>query len=133
MPARYSMEMLKTRVVHDLEELLNCRREAMEELPEDFEETRSSLLNYGLPDLGSLTLDNPKDRALIQRLLEQTLSSFEPRLTRIRVFLESQDEGNRTLKFRIDALLRVEPAGEPITFDTIVDLTSQKCDVRSAR
>ena len=33
---------------------------------------------------------------------------------------------DRALRFRIEALLRVEPAPEPVTFDAVLQLNTQK-------
>ncbi|MGH8431366.1 MAG: hypothetical protein ACREUF_13280 [Solimonas sp.] len=42
---------------------------------------------------------------------------------------ETTDKGNGTLRLRVDALLRAEPAPEPIAFDTVVDLLSKNVTV----
>jgi type VI secretion system protein ImpF len=104
-------------VTRDLEALLNTRRERFEDLPPEFTEARQSLVNYGLPDFSALSLQSLEDRNRIRRVLEQTIALFEPRLTRVRVTLEAPRAHEQTLRFRIDAMLRVEPAPEPVTFD----------------
>jgi type VI secretion system protein ImpF len=113
----HNLQQVKQAVTRDLEALLNTRREYMKDLPPEFVETRQSLVHYGLPDFSALSLQSNQDRNRIRRVLEQTIALFEPRLERVRVALELPREHEQTLRFRIDAMLRVEPAPEPVTFD----------------
>jgi type VI secretion system protein ImpF len=113
-------------VARDVEALLNSRQEALEELPAEFVEVNRSLVTYGLPDLTSLSLLNKDDRNRIRRAVEQAIIQFEPRLLRVRVALEAPREHDRGLRFRIDALLRVDPAPEPVTFDAVLQLNTQQ-------
>jgi len=113
----HGLGQVKQAVTRDLEALLNTRRERFEDLPPEFTEARQSLVNYGLPDFSALSLQSLEDRNRIRRVLEQTIALFEPRLTRVRVTLEALRAHEQTLRFRIDAMLRVEPAPEPVTFD----------------
>jgi type VI secretion system protein ImpF len=113
----HGLDQVKQAVTRDLEALLNTRRERFEDLPPEFTEARQSLVNYGLPDFSALSLQSLEDRNRIRRVLEQTIALFEPRLTRVRVTLEAPRAHEQTLRFRIDAMLRVEPAPEPVTFD----------------
>lgn len=117
---------LERAVARDLEALLNTRQEALEELPGEFKEVNRSLIVYGLPDFTSLSLMNPDDRKRILRAVEQAIAEFEPRLQRVRVTLEAPRQNDRGLRFRIDALLRVDPAPEPITFDAVLRLNTQQ-------
>jgi type VI secretion system protein ImpF len=113
-------------VARDVEALLNSRQEALEELPAEFVEVNRSLVTYGLPDLTSLSLLNKDDRNRIRRAVEQAIIQFEPRLLRVRVALEAPRDHDRGLRFRIDALLRVYPAPEPVTFDAVLQLNTQQ-------
>jgi len=113
-------------VARDLEALLNSRHETLEELPSEFVEVNRSLVTYGLPDLTSLSLLSQDDRNRIRRAVEQAITVFEPRLLRVRVALEAPRERDRGLHFRIDALLRVDPTPEPVTFDAVLQLNTQQ-------
>ncbi len=125
-----TVRQLESSVARDLEAMLNTRREALEELPEDFQEVNRSLVNYGLPDFTAYSLLSEKDRARIRRILEETITTFEPRLQRVRVTLEAQREHEKALRFRVDALLRVEPSPEPVTFDALLQLLNQEYQVK---
>jgi type VI secretion system protein ImpF len=121
-----NLRQLRAVVRRDLEALLNARQETLEELPPEFTEVSRSLLTYGLPDFTSLSLLSANDRNCIRRALEQAIATFEPRLDGVRVTLEAPREHDLTLRFHIEALLRVEPAPEPVTFDALFQLNTQE-------
>jgi type VI secretion system protein ImpF len=130
-PDRFqNLRQLKQAVTRDLEALLNTRQEVWEELPAEFTELRRSLLTYGLPDFTALSLLDPHDRTRIRRAVEQAIATFEPRLTRVRVTLEAPRPHEHTVRFHIEALLRVEPAPAPVTFDAMLQLPTQEYVVR---
>jgi type VI secretion system protein ImpF len=117
---------LKRSVARDLEELLNTRREALHDLSVDFTEVNRSLVMYGLPDFTSLNLLGVTDRNRIRRTLEQAIAEFEPRLRHVRVVLEEPRQNDRAMRFRVEALLHVEPASEPVRFDAVLRLNTQE-------
>jgi type VI secretion system protein ImpF len=121
-----NLRQLKQAVARDLEALLNTRREALEELPSEFSEVRRSLLTYGLPDFTAFNPLSENDHNQIRRALEQAIATFEPRLARVRVSLRPWYEHERALRFRVEALLRVDPAPEQVTFDAVLRLHSQE-------
>lgn len=125
-----SVRELERIVARDLEALLNTRQETLEELPAEFAEVNRSLLTYGVPDLSSFSLDSESERARIQAVLEQAIALFEPRLEQVRVVLEGPRNHDRGLRFRIEALLRVEPAPEPVTFDALLQVNTQQYVIR---
>ncbi len=56
---------------------------------------------------------------------------FEPRLANVRVVpLEWRHAGTRTLRFRIEGLLLMDPAPEHVSFDTVLELTSGEYEVQ---
>jgi type VI secretion system protein ImpF len=117
---------LKRAVARDLETLLNTRQEALEEIPESFEEVRRSLLTYGLPDFSASSLLSPRDRARIRRALEDAIAAFEPRLERVRITLEESQPTERAMRFKVEGWLRIDPAPEPVAFDTVLQLTTRE-------
>jgi type VI secretion system protein ImpF len=121
---------LKASVARDLEALLNTRREILAELDDDWVQTRTSLMTYGLPDFTAFSLLGPKDRQRIRRVLEEAIAIFEPRLEHVHISLDAPRALDRALRFRVDAMLRVDPAPEPVTFDTVLQLPSQQYIVR---
>jgi type VI secretion system protein ImpF len=117
-------------VSRDLEALLNTRSEAARVLPEAFVECRKSSLTFGIPDFSSYSLLSPRDRDRIRRALETAIGLHEPRLTRVRVVLESQRAYERALRFRVEALMNLGPEREKVQFDAVLQLNTQSYQVR---
>jgi type VI secretion system protein ImpF len=124
-----SLREFKQAVRRDLEWLLNTRQIA-EGLPPALKETNDSLAAYGLPDFTTLSIENVADQKRIKREIEDTIRRFEPRLENVVVSFETGRPTERVLRFRIDARLKVDPAPEPITFDTVLQLGSGQYLVR---
>jgi type VI secretion system protein ImpF len=128
-----SLRELEGAVARDLEALLNTRQETLDELPAEFKEVNRSLITYGLPDFTALSLLSLADRTRILRSVESAIARFEPRLQRVRVQLETPRNHDRGLRFRIDALLRVDPSPEPVTFDAVLQLNTQQYVVQGQK
>jgi len=123
-----SFRRFKEGVKRDLEWLLNTR-----EIPESakgFQQLPKSLYSYGLPDISSMGIHSPRDRDRLLRMLESTIRKFEPRISNIKVHLEPVVVNTRMLRFRIEGLLRVDPAPEPVSFNTLLELTSGEYEVK---
>lgn len=129
-----SIRLLKASVRRDLEWLLNTRQNP-EAVGEDYPELAKSMFNYGLPDFSSMSFDNPKDRMRLLRHLENTIRIFEPRLQSPRVVPVQSDGSlsNRTIRFQIEGLLKMDPAPEQVTFDTVLQLSSGEYQIRGER
>jgi type VI secretion system protein ImpF len=112
---------LKQSVRRDLENLLNTRRRCLP-LPAGLTELQQSLASYGLPDFTGTAITNPEGREEFRQTVETVIRTCEPRFKTIKVqLLESADPLDRTLRFRIDALLYAHPAPELVTFDSAVE------------
>jgi len=116
-----SLRLLKMSVRRDLEWLLNTRQ-FVDEVPEDLKEVRKSVALYGLPDFTAANVKSSTDQLQMRRVIQEVIREFEPRLSNVRVTVEPGRNGERALHFRIDALLRVDPAPEPVTFDSTLHL-----------
>lgn len=123
---------LKDSVRRDLENLLNTRPPWR--LPtERWPELEVSLANYGLPDFSSANLSSDENRERYRKVIEDTLRNYEPRFVKVRVVLLDEEQSmDRTLNFRIDALLHVEPEPEPIAFDSIVEPVHRTMKLRES-
>ena len=115
-----SIDRLKESVRRDLEWLLNTRR-TPETAPDSLQLLQRSLYHYGLPDTTSMSRDSVEVRTRLARLVEQAISAFEPRLDGVRVTLAG---GEKTaigaVRFVIEAMLRMDPSPERISFDTML-------------
>ena len=121
---------IKQAVQRDLEWLLNSRR-ILADLPADLRHVRQSLLTYGMADFTTASLNNPSDQQVLRRALVEAIQLFEPRLMQVEVTLVEGHEFDRALRFRIDALLRIEPQPEPISFDSVLQLNTKAFVVQS--
>ncbi len=124
-----SVRQLKAALRRDLEWLLNTRQTpdpATEALPE----ARQSLFNYGLPDTSSLSIQSVKDQNRLLWMLESTVAIFEPRLEGIKVNMEPTAPGSRLIRFQIEGLLKMDPAPERVSFDTVLELTSGVYEIK---
>lgn len=124
-----SLGRLKQSVRRDLQALFNTRRG--NPAPPEGGELQTSLVNYGLPDFSSASIVSALDRNQIRRALETAVARFEPRLRDVVVTLLPTPATERALHFRIDARLRVEPAPEPVVFDTVLHIHSGEYEIRA--
>lgn len=121
---------LKEAVKRDLEWLLNARQ-IVGGLPPELKELNRSLAAYGLPDFASVSVKSPSDQKRMQRVLEWTISAFEPRLENVTVVLSPVSDLDHKLRFRIDARIKVEPSPEPVTFDTVLQASTNQYVVKA--
>jgi type VI secretion system protein ImpF len=127
-----SVYQLKESVRRDLEWLLNTRVVAVRP-DERLREVNHSVYVYGLPDFTAYSLSNPDDQNKLIRHLQAAIKTFEPRLAKVRVVpLGVAAANTRVLRFRIEALLSMDPAPEHISFDTTLQLASGEYEVVSA-
>jgi type VI secretion system protein ImpF len=127
----YPLEQMLAAVKRDLEDLLNTRQTAGDQLIR-YPELAHSLLGYGLPDLISLPVHTPHDREVLCSLIQQIITSHEHRLKDVKITLleELAEDSNRSLKLRIEARLRLDPAPE-VAFETILELMTGRARVKA--
>jgi type VI secretion system protein ImpF len=122
-----SVRLLKSAVRRDLEWLLNSRR-ICDPPDEGLKELNRSTYTYGLPDLSTLTMAATGDRNKLVRQILATINMFEPRLANVRlVLVETADSAKKDVRLRVEAMLRMDPVPEPISFDTVIELKSGNC------
>jgi type VI secretion system protein ImpF len=122
-PVQYrllDMRQIKALVIRDLENLLNTRL-TIYQPPAEFTEINRSVLVYGLKDFTSQSTKSTTLRKTLRQDIERTVARFEPRLRNVKIHLEADQRGN-SLRFRINALLVMEPETEPVQFDTVFDI-----------
>lgn len=118
-----SLREFKANVCRDLEWLFNSRQPL--ETPALGKLLRNSVYAYGLPDITSMSVSSVRDRKRLSQSLEEAIRAFEPRILNPRVSLATTEDGKvQRLRFIIEGLLRVDPSPEPVSFDTVLDVTS---------
>jgi type VI secretion system protein ImpF len=122
---RFFREALK----RDVEWLLNTRQPPLEQLAE-FPAAKDTVINFGLPDITSLSLSSAADQYALRMAIAGCLRLYEPRLMDVHVTLEGSDLADRRLRFHIEGNLRLDPAPEEISFDTVLELASGEYKVK---
>ena len=113
----------------DIEALLNTHQYCRS-LPRELTELPQSLLEYGVPQFLGLSAASPEAREQFRVSVEALLRRFEPRLQKLRVtLLDKTDARDRTLRFRIDAHMPVDPEPEPVSFDSVLESTVRRFSV----
>jgi type VI secretion system protein ImpF len=95
-------------------------RHSPNQVPEDLEELNRSLAVYGLPDTTGIAADDANEQKRLIKAVENAIRIFEPRFIDLKVTLLPITNVERELKFRIEANLDMEPAPEPVSFDTVL-------------
>lgn len=121
---------IREQVVRDLENLLNTRRHIFD-APEGLREVNDSIFTYGVTDFTSQNPGNVSVKKAIRQDMEKVIARFEPRLKNVSVAVENDSHVN-SLRFRINALLVVEPETEPVSFDTFFDINRGEYAVKSS-
>lgn len=128
----YSIEQMVDVVRRDLEDLLNTRLSQITVSPE-FAHLRASVFAFGLPDFTSTNAYTHEQRGALGRIIEVTVERFEPRLRNVRAILAKESDGEiRSVKFHIDARLRVEPSPE-VGFETTLELTTGHASIKASK
>lgn len=127
----YSINQLKEGLQRDLGILLNTRNRFITP-PAEFTHLQSTVLNYGLPDLGSINLASDRGKAELVNILDNALRRYEPRFKSLRVQFIAIDNASGMVRFRIEALMHADPAPEMVAFDTVLDTAEKTVDLKEA-
>lgn len=116
-----SLRELKQSVQRDLEWLLNTRV-FLGNIDERLEEVNKSVAVYGLPDFTGVSAKSHLEQSRMTKAIETAIKNFEPRFLDLRVTLEPISTTDKSLRFRIEANLNMEPTPEPVAFDTVLQV-----------
>lgn len=123
------LRQLREGVRRDLEYLFNTRFRCLSP-PEGSRYLESSNINFGLPDLSTINLTSTDSRKRFCREIERTIMNFEPRIRSVKVSTQQQvDVDDPGIRFRVEAVLHINPASEVIVFDSALNPVTQLVDV----
>jgi type VI secretion system protein ImpF len=123
----YALDQIMDTVRRDLEDLLNTQRPGLA-APGD-SEAAASVVNFGVPELVSISGDAKDLGPRVARALEDVIRRFEPRLRDVRVVpLNRSKEDRLGLHFEINARLRVDPSPE-VAYLTVLKLTTGQATI----
>jgi len=112
---------LRESVRRDLEFLLNSRRRC-EVMSKEWKHLEYSVINYGIPDYTGANLSHEDDRENFAKLIQKVIMQNESRFKSVSIkVLSAENSIDRTFRFRIDALLKIEPAVKPVVFDSSLE------------
>jgi len=120
---------LRESVRRDLEFLLNTRKRCGEQSVE-WADLEYNVLNYGIPDATGINMESEDARDEFAKVIERIIAKFEPRFKSVSITVSNANSIDRTFRFRIDALLKVEPAVKPIVFDSSLEPVTRSFSVK---
>ena len=130
---RQSLEQIKDSVARDLESLLNTRSAWQPERMREWPHSARSVMTFGLMDFVGLSLDNPDHREQICVSIADAIQLHDRRLRQVQVRLEAATRLGLGLRFAIHARLVVHPLVEAVSFDALLQPTTQRYAVMAAR
>ena len=125
---RLNLEELKASVAKDLEYLLNTRA-VFDKNVTGYEHIEGSILNFGILDFVGLSSANPNDCDYICRQIARTVELQDSRLKNVKVSLDIGAADVNQLCFSIDALLKVYPSQELVSFDAYFEPSTQRYEI----
>lgn len=131
--SRLSLEQVKDSVARDLESLLNTRSMYQPRQMREWPQSARSVLTFGLMDFVGLSLDNPEHRDAICQSIADAIHAHEPRLRQVQVKLDVAKQLGLGLRFMIQAKMVVNPLVEAVSFDAVLQPTTQRYAVKAGR
>lgn len=129
----HTLDQLKDAVARDVESLLNARHGSARDSLEGFPHAKRSIAAFGLDDFAAMSMASIDDRASICRSIERAVGDQEPRLKNVHVDLDTRDAATQKLCFSIRAMLVANPLQEPVSFDAVLQTTTQNYAVQVGR
>lgn len=115
-------EQLLESIRYQLTVLLNSEA-PMRVLPKQFKEVQLSNFSFGLDAAYSVSSQVNKEQ--FSRSLEKWVSTFEPRLSEVSVFVKESDPSKNIMKFSLMAKVDVKNGEHVFLFDSSISLSSQ--------
>lgn len=114
-----SPQALRSSIRRDLEWLLNTRCPVSQD---ELAIRERSVIDYGIIDFGTIFTNNSEDYRRLAKIIEQTVTVYEPRLQEVRITVVSLPDSHRKLgaQVTIEALLVVDEMREPVSFSMVI-------------
>jgi type VI secretion system protein ImpF len=129
-------------VLRDLGWLLNSFRhppeksgtEILGDRFRDYPEVASSVLNYGIRDIGGISVSSLENSNDVLHEIEECIRHFEPRIAaeslRVRVVAEAESATVGKMAFEVTGELWALPFAERISFRTEMVLEAGTCEIK---
>ncbi len=109
---------LKVSIARELTRLLNTRTSLA---ADGLDRRPRSTIDYGLPDLSRFWPASDDSEKELARLIERTVTVFEPRLRTPSVTITRVPGRRRALQATISGAIALDAMVEPVTFPIVVD------------
>jgi len=116
-------------ILDELSRLLNSRSPV---LPEYAEWANGTVLDYGIPDLSSVTPAREGDRQKVAEIIERRVAAYEPRLCDVRASVMPSPGDSQGLHIVISGSVRVGSTREPISLPIALDRGSARLRLEAA-
>ncbi|WP_394211972.1 type VI secretion system baseplate subunit TssE [Enterovibrio calviensis] len=90
-------------------------------------------LSGTIATLGMQNISRSQSKAnseVVGEEIRQLIKAFEPRLSAVDLEVNEETTGNNQLEFRITAVLHTDQGDETVVFDSFLDFSTSKLDVR---
>jgi type VI secretion system protein ImpF len=125
-PLRTQLEQVREAVRLDLQHLLNTRRRCRS-WPRELAELEDSVLGYGVADVTGINLASAERRVKFLRQIGADIQRLDARFRDVVVSpVDNSDPHDRTLRFRVEATLRIETGQETAVFDFHMEPVSRR-------
>ncbi|HEY6352154.1 MAG TPA: type VI secretion system baseplate subunit TssE [Candidatus Angelobacter sp.] len=115
----YGVAALRESVQRELARLLNTRSPVLGGLVDERDRT---VIDYGIPDFSHVGPASTTDLQHLARVLEQTITAYEPRLQQVHITLETAKSSQSVVRGAIAASLVVGTVNEPVSFPLVLSL-----------
>ncbi len=129
----FTMRRLRDAVFRDITWLLNSMSLDSTEDLSRYPEVERSVINYGMPTLAGRQMSSIDPEQTAERIA-RAISTFEPRLSKVRVIPEQRQYGeeNFAVAFQVEAELWGQPVSQHLVLRTSIDLNSGAIHVSEA-
>lgn len=125
---RQSERLIRDSIRRDVQNLLNTRRSCIP-FPEEFG-AKGTVLDYGVEDFVGHSLTSKRQRSRFLGAVRDLLLDHEPRFKSVEVtFIEDRPGDDRSLRFKIDAVVYSEPVPETLSLASEVEPVARSFSV----
>ena len=125
-----SVRRYRAAVQRDVAWLFNTRRSIVD-VPERYVELLRSVHEFGIPDTTVIAVGTPDGQHELEKMLQEALERFEPRLANPRVRILAADQVSAPQgRFTVEAVLRMDPSPEAGVFDAVLEVARNEYEVR---
>jgi type VI secretion system protein ImpF len=126
----FTMRRLRDAVFRDITWLLNSMSLDSTEDLSRYPEVERSVLNYGMPTLAGRQMSSLDPEKIAERIV-RAVSTFEPRLSKVRVIPENRNYGAESfaVAFQVEADLWGQPVSQHLVLRTSIDLETGSINV----